>query len=78
MVAAAVTYSKPRLAIFWHYAKVELVPPNPGEIPAAIQSMKNIIQSAITGSFKHLTVKEAMLNGLVATELWMWFYIGEI
>ena len=40
--------------------------------------MKKIIQSAKTGSFKHLTVKEAVLNGLVATEVWMWFYIGEI
>ncbi|XP_076781065.1 ATP synthase F(0) complex subunit g, mitochondrial [Arvicanthis niloticus] len=78
MVAAAVTYSKPRLATFWHYAKVELVPPTPGEIPTAIQSMKKIIESAKTGSFKHLTVKEAVLNGLVATEVWMWFYIGEI
>ena len=39
---------------------------------------KKIIQSAKTGSFKHLTVKEAVLNGLVATEVWMWFYIGEI
>ena len=78
MVAAAVTYSKPRLATFWHYAKVELVPSTPGEIPTAIQSVKKIIQSAKTGSFKHLTVKEAVLNGLVATEVWMWFYIGEI
>uniref|UniRef100_A0A8C5KXM1 ATP synthase F(0) complex subunit g, mitochondrial n=2 Tax=Jaculus jaculus TaxID=51337 RepID=A0A8C5KXM1_JACJA len=78
LVNAAVTYSKPRLATFWHYAKVELVPPSPAEIPTAIQSLKNIIRSAKTGAFKHLTVKEAMLNGLVATEVWMWFYIGEI
>lgn len=75
---AAVTYSKPRLATFWHYAKVELVPPTPAEIPTAIQSLKKIVHSAQTGSFKQLTVKEAVLNGLVATEVWMWFYIGEI
>ncbi|XP_041523845.1 ATP synthase subunit g, mitochondrial-like [Microtus oregoni] len=74
LVSAAVTYSKPRLATFWQYAKVELVPPT----PAAIQSAKKVIQSAKTGSFKHLTVKEAVLNGLVATEVWMWFYVGEI
>ncbi|GAB5577130.1 ATP synthase subunit g [Prionailurus iriomotensis] len=69
---------KPRLATFWHYAKVELVPPTPAEIPTAIQSLKKIVKSAQTGSFKQLTVKEALLNGLVATEVWMWFYVGEI
>ncbi|XP_063122473.1 ATP synthase subunit g, mitochondrial-like [Rattus norvegicus] len=73
-VATAETYSKPRLAS----AKVELVPPTPGEIPTAIQSMKKIIHRAKAGGFKHLTVKEAVLNGLMATEVWMWFYIGEI
>ena len=78
LVNAAVTYSKPRLATFWYYAKVELVPPTPAEIPTAIQSLKKIINSAKTGSFKQLTVKEALLNGLVATEVWMWFYVGEI
>uniref|UniRef100_A0A8C0JU57 ATP synthase subunit n=1 Tax=Canis lupus dingo TaxID=286419 RepID=A0A8C0JU57_CANLU len=68
LLNAAVTYSKPRLATFWHYARVELVPPTPAEIPTSAQ----------TGSFKQLTVKEALLNGLVATEVWMWFYVGEI
>uniref|UniRef100_A0A8C2M9Q8 ATP synthase F(0) complex subunit g, mitochondrial n=1 Tax=Cricetulus griseus TaxID=10029 RepID=A0A8C2M9Q8_CRIGR len=77
VLSTTVTYSNLRLATFWHYAKVELVSPTPDEFPEAIQSVK-IIQSAKTGSFKQLTVKEAMLNGLVATELWMWFYIGEI
>uniref|UniRef100_A0A2K6EEW1 ATP synthase F(0) complex subunit g, mitochondrial n=1 Tax=Propithecus coquereli TaxID=379532 RepID=A0A2K6EEW1_PROCO len=70
LVNAAVTYSKPRL--------VELVPPTPAEIPRAFQSLKKIVNSAQTGSFKQLTVKEAVLNGLVATEVWMWFYVGEI
>ncbi|XP_032263258.1 ATP synthase subunit g, mitochondrial-like [Phoca vitulina] len=78
LVNAAVTYSKPRLATFWHYAKVELVPPTPAEIPTAIQSLKKIVKSAQTGSFKQLTVKEALLNGLVATKVWMWFYVSEI
>ncbi|XP_040113798.1 ATP synthase subunit g, mitochondrial-like [Oryx dammah] len=78
LVKPAVTYSKPRLATFWYYAKVELVPPTPAEIPIAIQSLKNIINSAKTGSFKQLTVKEALLNGLVATEVWMRFYVGDI
>ncbi|XP_075402775.1 ATP synthase F(0) complex subunit g, mitochondrial [Tenrec ecaudatus] len=78
LVNAAVTYSKPRLATFWHYARVELVPPTPAEVPAAIQSLKKVVESARTGRFKQLTVKEALLNGLVATEVWMWFYIGEI
>ena len=78
LVNAAVTYSKPRLATFWYYATVELVPPTPAEIPTAIQSLKKIINSAKTRSFKQLTVKEALLNGLVATEVWMWFYVGKI
>ncbi|KAB0371508.1 hypothetical protein FD755_016446 [Muntiacus reevesi] len=78
LVNAAVTYSKTRLATFWYYTKVELIPPTPAEIPTAIQSLKKIINSAKTSSFKQLTVKEALLNGLVASEVWMWFYVGEI
>lgn len=77
LVNTAVTYSKSRLATFWHYTKVELVPPNPAKIPTAIQSLKKIANSAQTGSFKELTAKEAVLNGLVATEVWMWFYIRD-
>ncbi|KAB0371289.1 hypothetical protein FD755_017698 [Muntiacus reevesi] len=40
----------------------------PAEVPTAIQSLKNIINSA----------KTTLLNHLEATEVWMWFYIGEI
>ncbi|XP_006895447.1 PREDICTED: ATP synthase subunit g, mitochondrial-like [Elephantulus edwardii] len=77
MVNAAVIYLKPRLATFWHYTKVELVPPTPAEIPTVVQRLKKN-SSAQTGRFKQLRVKEALLNSLVATEVWMWFYISKI
>ncbi|CAD7682700.1 unnamed protein product [Nyctereutes procyonoides] len=53
---------------------VELVPPSPAEISTAICSLKKRVKS----SFKWLMVKEAQPNGLVATEVWMWFYVGKI
>lgn len=53
-------------------------PPTPAEFPPTILKVKEIIQSAETGSFTLLTVKEAVLNALVATEVWMRFYIRKI
>ncbi|XP_041030329.1 ATP synthase subunit g, mitochondrial-like [Carcharodon carcharias] len=78
LALAAANYSKPRLATFWKYARVELTPPTPGEIPVAVESFKGLVASFKAGSYKQITVKEALRNTLVATEVVMWFYIGEV
>lgn len=41
-VNIAMIYSKSWLTTFWHYAKIELVPPTSAELATTIQSMKKI------------------------------------
>ncbi|CAH1407755.1 unnamed protein product [Nezara viridula] len=68
---------KPNLATFVKYAKVELTPPSPKDIPAVASGIKNILSSAKTGKWKNITVREAWLNTLVTVEVFCWFYVGE-
>nr|ACR54103.1 ATP synthase subunit g [Palaemon varians] len=77
LAKAGVEAATPKLNTFVHYAKVELVPPTPGELGGVAAGLGNILKSAQSGAWKNLTVKEATLDTLVAAEVLCWFFIGE-
>lgn len=63
--------------VFLHYAKVELVPPTPFEIPEAFRHAGRLMTSFKTGAWKHVPGKEAFINAMVCTEVMCWFWLGE-
>lgn len=69
--------AKPKFNVFLRYAKVELTPPSPGDIPQIRNGIAKIVSGARTGAWKNLTVREAWLNTLIAMEVTFWFYAGE-
>ena len=69
--------ARPQLDVFLKYAKVELTPPTPADIPAIRQGISRLVTGARTGAYKNVSVREAWLNTLVTAEVIFWFYIGE-
>ncbi|CAG9855661.1 unnamed protein product [Phyllotreta striolata] len=67
----------PRAKVFLKYAVVELTPPTPLDIPQIIREAGGLVYSTLTFSWRFLTVKEAFVNTLVATEVGCWFFVGE-
>ena len=76
--ASAVEFATPHLQEFVRLAKVELRPPTPSEIGQSIPLAKKGFQNLVSGKFTQLTVKEALLNTLVFTEVACWFFVGEV
>ena len=70
--------AQPHLKTFWGHAKVELVPPNPAQWPEVKKGFSQVFQSAVTGKFLNLTVKEASKKVLVGVEIACWFVVGEM
>merc|ERR1711864_68853 len=69
--------AKPRLNTFLRYAKVELAPPSPGELPLAIGDLSVKLANIQKQSFRQWTVKETTVNLVVGAEILCWFFIGE-
>ncbi|KAF6208611.1 hypothetical protein GE061_017069 [Apolygus lucorum] len=76
-VNTVIKVAKPNFQTFLKYAKVELTPPMPNEIGQIGKEVAKIVKTATSGRWKEITVKEAWLNTLVATEVFCWFYVGE-
>lgn len=57
------------------YAKTELTPPTPAEIPRAIRDGIRLFRNP--GNWRNVTVREAWLNTLVTIEVVCWFFVGE-
>nr|CDS29053.1 lethal (2) 06225 [Hymenolepis microstoma] len=69
---------RPAVAKFYKYAKVELRPPTINELTPAVEEGKSIISFFKTGAWKQKSVKEFALDTVVAVEVLMWFFVGEI
>lgn len=77
LINRSIAAAKPKLEVFVKYAKVELTPPTPADIPQIRAGIGRLISDAKSGKWKNTTVKEAFVNTLVSVEVLCWFYVGE-
>ncbi|XP_017773002.1 PREDICTED: ATP synthase subunit g, mitochondrial [Nicrophorus vespilloides] len=77
LVKQLLSEGRPKVQTFLKYAKVELTPPSPGDIPQIRAGIANIMRGAKTGKWKEMPIREAWLNTLITVEVLCWFYVGE-
>ena len=70
--------AKPKLREFNRFAKTELYPPTPADIPAIIKGFSNLVSGTMSMRWTRLPVKEAWLNTLIGIEVMCWFFVGEV
>ncbi|KAJ9594418.1 hypothetical protein L9F63_014143 [Diploptera punctata] len=67
----------PKFNLFLKYARVEMTPPSPADIPQIRSGAQKLLTGFRTGKWKQTPVKEAWLNTLVTVEVLCWFFVGE-
>lgn len=69
---------RPKLRETWGHAKRELGPPSMKDLPEIKATARNMSVAFLRGEFMNTSVRSAFRNTLVATEVLMWFFVGEI
>uniref|UniRef100_A0A1B0CF28 ATP synthase subunit g n=1 Tax=Lutzomyia longipalpis TaxID=7200 RepID=A0A1B0CF28_LUTLO len=69
--------TSPKVETFIKFARVELIPPTRQDLPAIREQCRSLYCQMLLGNWRYTTVREAWLNALVATEVLMWFFVGE-
>merc|ERR1712170_344119 len=64
------------LTTFAKYAKVELVPPGPGDLVGAVKGVGKLTGDALTFKWAQASMKQVAVNTIVVTEIACWFFIG--
>jgi len=78
-VQRIIANASPRLSVFGHYAKAELMPPlSPAELGQVAKGLGDVATSVATGRFLTNTVKESAVKLLIGAEIACWFYAGEV
>ena len=73
--SGVVDYSTPKLNTFWHYARVELTPPSPTDIPKITEGLSSLVKSAKTGKWKQVPVKVFKQVVIFKKELSHFFFL---
>lgn len=77
LVPELVAAAKPKLAKFVKYAKVELTPPTPAELPQVVRGFGDLGRAIRQRKYREMTVMEFWISTCVAVEITCWFWVGE-
>lgn len=78
LAGRTVAWTYPRLSTIWGHASRELGPPSPAQWGEIRRSFAGLMESAVTGRFLDLSVKQGARNVLIFGEICCWFIVGEM